>query len=482
VRAIVRFGAPVETGPCGLGAKDDTDDLWFMSAAPVDGETQRLWTSIVSNEGGAGTIAAAVPGATYSCSDPAGCDLQIGSGETVVLTATPAPGSSFVRWLSECVGTGPCAVRMDQARFVSAEFLGPRPLTVTISGVEGGSGSVTPTPAPLGGSATPCVNPGGGVATCVYLYAAGTTVSLVSHAQNGSSFLGWGSACVGTNACQVALGSSPVSVEAAYQGPIPLTITLTSQGGWGTVVLNPPSADGGIPSCELPPGVTEQTCLVRYAPGTLVSLIAQPATGSALAQWSGACAGSGSCQVQVSPGSSVSAAFKVAVASPQATYDTQLRVPRCAAGASACDSGSLLVGRATLGPEPGYPNTVGTSCSDGTGGTFHSDESVDRIKVSTLDGSPLAAGKTVKVEVTIWAWSGFSSDKLDLYCAGSATAPQWTLLATLSPTKAGEQVLSTTYALPAGSQQVVRARLRYSGSATGACVPGSYNDHDDLVF
>jgi hypothetical protein len=94
----------------------------------------------------------------------------------------------------------------------------------------------------------------------------------------------------------------------------------------------------------------------------------------------------------------------------------------------------------------------------------------------------LAPGKTVKVEVTIWAWSGYSSDKLDLYYATSATAPQWTFLRTLSPTKAGQQVLSTMYVLPSGSQQVLRARLRYGGSATSACVPGLYNDHDDLVF
>ena len=97
-------------------------------------------------------------------------------------------------------------------------------------------------------------------------------------------------------------------------------------------------------------------------------------------------------------------------------------------------------------------------------------------------GAPFAPGKTVKVEVTIWAWAGYTSDRLDLYCAGNATSPQWTFLRTLSPTRAGQQVLSTTYVLPSGPQQVLRARLRYGGSATSACVSGAYNDHDDLIF
>jgi hypothetical protein len=147
-----------------------------------------------------------------------------------------------------------------------------------------------------------------------------------------------------------------------------------------------------------------------------------------------------------------------------------------------CDSGTLLRGRATLGPEPHYPNTLKTGCSDGRAGTFHSEESVDRIRVFTIDGSPLGLGGTVKVEVTIWARADYTSDQLDLYSAATASAPQWSFIGTLTPTKAGQQVLSTTYTLPMASQHVLRARIRHGGSPTSACVAGSYNDHDDLVF
>ena len=165
-----------------------------------------------------------------------------------------------------------------------------------------------------------------------------------------------------------------------------------------------------------------------------------------------------------------------------AAFDATLRAPKCAVVGISCDSGpSLLLGRATLGPEPNQPNTIAGSCADGTSGTFHSDESSDRIKVSTTDGSGLAAGKTVRVDATVWAWTTPSADHLDLYYAANANSPTWTFIGTITPTAAGAQTLSATYTLPAGSLQAVRANFRYQSSA-GSCVAGAYTDHDDLVF
>ena len=151
---------------------------------------------------------------------------------------------------------------------------------------------------------------------------------------------------------------------------------------------------------------------------------------------------------------------------------------------SGCDSGpSLLLGRDTLsaGAEPNQPNTINNSCADGTSGTFHSDESNDRLVISTTDGSALAAGKTVKVSATVWAYSGFTSDHLDLYYTANANSPSWTLIGTITPTAAGAQTLSANYTLPSGTLQAVRAQFRYTGSAS-SCSSGSYDDHDDLIF
>lgn len=181
--------------------------------------------------------------------------------------------------------------------------------------------------------------------------------------------------------------------------------------------------------------------------------------------------------------SATSAGVTVTVNNPSttATYDVALKAPKCATVNSVCDSGTLLNGRGNLGPEPNRPNTINSSCADGASGTYHSDESNDRIRVSTVDGTPFAPGKTVKIDATVWAYTTPSADKLDLYYAANANSPSWVFLGTLTPTASRAQTLSKTYTLPAGTLQAVRARFRYNGTA-GPCGTGSYDDHDDLIF
>jgi len=164
-----------------------------------------------------------------------------------------------------------------------------------------------------------------------------------------------------------------------------------------------------------------------------------------------------------------------------AVYDPALKTVACAGLSTSCDSSALLTGRGALGPETNAPNTVSSSCADGSQGKFHNDESVDRLVVTSLNGGVLKAGAQAKVDATVWAYSTFSNDKLDLYFAPNASNPSWTLIATLSPTVGGAQTLSATFTLPAGGRQAVRARMRYKGSAA-ACGTGGYDDHDDLVF
>jgi hypothetical protein len=164
-----------------------------------------------------------------------------------------------------------------------------------------------------------------------------------------------------------------------------------------------------------------------------------------------------------------------------AVYDPVLKAPRCSGPASGCDSGSLENGRDGKGPEPNQPNTINSSCADSTGGTYHVDESIDRIRVVTTDGSALGAGKTVRIEATVWAYSPPTGDKLDLYYTASAASPAWTFLTTLTPPGGGTRTLTATYTLPAGSLQAVRAQFRYQGVAS-PCTVGAYNDRDDLVF
>jgi Zn-dependent metalloprotease len=166
-----------------------------------------------------------------------------------------------------------------------------------------------------------------------------------------------------------------------------------------------------------------------------------------------------------------------------AVFDPVLQAPKCATLGFSCDTGaSLVLGRANLGPEPNQPNTINDSCADGTSGVFHSDESNDRIRVFTTDGTNFAPGKTAQIDATVWAWTTPSADTADFFYAADANAPSWVFIGSRTPTAAGAQTLSITYSIPnGGANQAVRVQFRYQ-SSTAACAAGAYNDRDDLVF
>src|SRR5581483_7101029 len=89
-----------------------------------------------------------------------------------------------------------------------------------------------------------------------------------------------------------------------------------------------------------------------------------------------------------------------------AAYDSTLKAPKCGVLGNSCDTGTtLILGRDTMsgGAEPHQPNTINSTCAGGTSGTFHSDESGDRVVVTTTDGSNFAPGKTVNITATVWA-------------------------------------------------------------------------------
>jgi hypothetical protein len=273
------------------------------------------------------------------------------------------------------------------------------------------------------------------------------------------------------------IGASPSSVTVTQGGNGTSTVTITSQNSFSSATT--------LSTTGLPSGVTAAFSTNPVTP---------PANGSAtstLTLTASATATTGAATVTVtgtsgtlSHSTTIALTVNSSVGLQTAVYDSTLKAPKCVNAASGCDSGpSLLLGRDTLsgGSEPNQPNTIHSSCADGTSGTYHSDESNDRLVIATTDGSGLAAGKTVKVSATVWAYSGFTSDHLDLYYAANASSPTWVLIATLTPTAAGAQTLSANYTLPSGTLQAVRAQFRYQGSAS-SCTTGAYNDHDDLIF
>jgi hypothetical protein len=282
----------------------------------------------------------------------------------------------------------------------------------------------------------------------------------------------------GTPTPDFSVSVSPSSLSIAQGASGSATVTVTSINGFSAAVTL--SASG------LPSGVTASFSVNPVTPpanGTASSTLTLTASSSAAT-------GTFPITITGTSGATSRATTLTLTVTPtggggNAVYDAVLRAPKCATVGNSCDTGaSLVLGRDTIsgGAEPNQPNTINSSCADGTAGVFHSDESNDRLKVYTLDGTNFAPGKTVRIEATVWAWaSSPTSDKLDLYYAANANAPVWTYLTTLTPSVGGAQVLSATYTLPAGTLQAVRANFRYVGSAS-SCSTGSFDDRDDLIF
>src|SRR3984957_1872035 len=273
------------------------------------------------------------------------------------------------------------------------------------------------------------------------------------------------------------IGASPTSLTVKQGSNGASTITITSQNSFSSATA--------LTASGLPTGVT-----AVFSPTS----VTPPANGSAtstltLTASSTATIGAATVTVTGTSGTlthstTIALTVSSSTGAQTAVYSSTLKAPECATVGSSCDSGpSLLLGRDHIsgGAEPNQPNTIGSSCADGTTGTFHSDESNDRIVVTSTSGGALTHGTSVTVTATVWAYSGFTSDALDLYYAANANSPSGTFIKTIVPTKAGAQTLSTTFTLPTGTLEAVRAQFRYLGSAS-SCTTGSYNDHDDLIF
>jgi uncharacterized repeat protein (TIGR02543 family) len=129
---------------------------------------------------------------------------------------------------------------------------------------------------------------------CSHLYPVNTQVTLNAAPASGLTFTGWSGACTGTGSCNVTVTQN-LSVTATFSQ---LNYVLTvSTNGSGSVT----SKDSDI-NC---PGV----CGYSYSDGTQVTLNATQATGWSFTGWSGACSGTGSCNVTMTQDLSVAATF-----------------------------------------------------------------------------------------------------------------------------------------------------------------------------
>ena len=237
-------------------------------------------------------------------SDPVGINLcstctsawaPYHQGKSVLLTATPATGSTFSGWTGCSLASGyQCWVTMNMARTVTANFSTAAPTYHTLTVNKSGNGSGTVTSSPAGISCG---------STCGASFAQGTLVTLTATPSSGSTFVGWSGACTGTGTtCQVTM-SEAKTVTATFSFLYPLEVYLFGSGS-GTITSNPAGINCSSSYCE-----------AYFKDGTVVTLTATPSTGSTFDGWTGACTGTGTiCQVTMTQARNVSATFSIASA------------------------------------------------------------------------------------------------------------------------------------------------------------------------
>ncbi len=260
------------TAPCAVNLNGNTT---------VTAEFNALYELSV-NVNGNGTVTSSPAG--IDCGSD--CAEIIESGETITLTATADSGHTFTGWTGGgCTGTDPCAVTVDAAKSVTAQFEPLYVLTISIAG----SGSVD------GGAIGNCAS------TCTLTVVSGTTVTLTAAAASGSIFDGWTGECSGSENCVISI-SEDASVTATFtEVPNALDVTVTKTGsGTGTVTSTPAGINCGA------------TCSMSVIEGTVVTLTATADSDSTFVGWSGAsCTDSATCTINVNSAAMVSAEFSL---------------------------------------------------------------------------------------------------------------------------------------------------------------------------
>lgn len=98
-----------------------------------------------------------------------------------------------------------------------------------------------------------------------------------------------------------------VAMTAVFSDP--WTVTVLGAGAGSGVV----ESQGANPSvdCTVAAGSTSGTCTGTYLDGATVTLVATPSAGSVVSGWSGACSGTGTCEVTMSQARNVTAEFVI---------------------------------------------------------------------------------------------------------------------------------------------------------------------------
>ncbi|WP_417915547.1 InlB B-repeat-containing protein [Candidatus Electronema sp. JM] len=224
---------------------------------------------------GSGTVTSSPAG--ISCGST--CNAYFASGQTVMLTASPAADSTFTGWGGACSGSAStCIVSMTQERSVTAAFALQ---SYTVNPFAGSGGTISPATAQTvnhGATASFTITPNSGYSISSVTGCGGTFNSTAKIYTTGAI----------TANCTVTATFTQISSSTLF----------VSKTGSGTVTSSP----AGI-SCG-------NTCSTAFTAGQSVTLTASPAVSYTFSGWSGACSGTSStCTVSMTQDRSVTATF-----------------------------------------------------------------------------------------------------------------------------------------------------------------------------
>lgn len=232
-----------------------------------------------------GTGSGRVVGGAVNCTSD--CTVDVPADQSLSLTAIPASGSTLGGFSGcDVAYDTSCDLRTDRARTVVVTFSSSGTATLTIQKLGSGAGVVT-------GPGFDCGS------DCVESFPVGTLVAVIATAAPGSTFGGF-SGCDSTTAtgCQVRL-TGDRTVVATFTSASTSTLTVRRNGtGQGTVTG---------------PGISCGTdCSEVVSTGTVVTLTAAAAAGSAFGGWSGCdTVTSTTCTLAVTADRTVDALFSV---------------------------------------------------------------------------------------------------------------------------------------------------------------------------
>jgi Divergent InlB B-repeat domain len=328
-------------GPCELVMNADKS-----VTATFDLEQHTL--TVTKNGSGTGTVTSSPAG--ISC-DPT-CSAPFNHGASVTLTGAPGTNTKPVTWTGcdSVNGSNQCIVAITAAKAVTATFdLEQHTLTVT----KNGSGTGTVTSSPAGISCDP---------TCSAPFNHGASVTLTGAPGANTKPATWtGCDSVnGSNQCIVAItAAKAVTATFALEQHL---LTVTKSGtGTGTVTTSPAGITCGA------------TCSANFDHNAIVTLSKAADPGSVFKEWTGACTGSGTCEVTMSEAKSVNAEFSLL------QRNLTVNISGTGTGSVTCDTGSGPGACApsypdgttiTLAQTPGAHSSFGgwSGCSSEVGG------------------------------------------------------------------------------------------------------------------